>query len=380
MNKSMYWKLPLIFVVLAVTSAYAYSSHEFNQTVLIRDTVNEDLYAAGQSVQVSAKVYGDITAAAQRISIEETVEGDVNVAAEVVTISAPVADDIRAAGRLITISAAVGDHIVAAGETVIIGTKASTQGWVKLAGRQVEVLGNIGKDLTAAGQHVIVGGDIQGNAQITADTIVILSSANIRGKLIYRSPNKPDIQSGAVINGPVEQLPMPDTESVTAAAAKAMFAVLLVFGLALILVGVVYYLAFPHFSLSSARTISEQPLQAIGLGVAVLIVTPFIILLLMMTVIGYLLALCILAVYLLMLLLGILTGMFYFTDLGLRRVFKQVQVSKGKRILVFIATAIILTIMLIIPILGALLLLFILVAGNGALQLQLWRRYTATQT
>ena len=322
------WKLSLVFIMFAITLGYAYSSQEFNQTVVITNEVNEDLYAAGQSVSVTAKINGDITAAAQRISIEEAVEGDVNVAAEVVTITAPIADDIRAAGRLIRISDTVGDHIVAAGDTITIGTRASTRGWVKLAGRQVEVLGDIGNDLVAAGQHVIIGGDIQGDARITADTIVILSTARINGKLVYRSPNKPDIQSGAMINGPVEQLPMPDTESVSEAAVKAIFGVLLVFGMALILAGIVYYLIFPHFSLISARTISEQPLQAIGLGVVVLIIMPFIILLLLMTVIGYLLALCILAVYLVLLLVGMLTGMFYFTDLVLRRMFKKVDISR----------------------------------------------------
>jgi cytoskeletal protein CcmA (bactofilin family) len=379
MNRSMRRKLLLILVMFAITFGYAYSSQEFNQTVIISDSINEDLYTAGQSVSVTARINGDITAAAQRISIEEAVEGDVNVAAEVITISAPIADDIRAAGRLISISAAVGDHIVAAGETITIGTKASTQGWVKLAARHVEVLGNIGNDLVAAGQHVIIGGEIHGNARITADTIVILSSAKISGKLIYRSPNKPDIQPGAKIDGAVEQLPMPDAESVSTAAVKAVFGVLLVFGLALILAGIVYYLVFPHFSLLSARTISEQPLQAIGLGVVVLIILPFIIILLFMTIIGYLLALCILAVYLVVLLVGMLTGMFYFTDLVLRRAFKQVESSKVKYILTFIITSLVLTIILFIPVLGALLLLFMLVAGNGAVQIQLWRRYSAAK-
>ena len=98
-----------------------------------------------------------------------------------------------------------------------------------------------------------------------------------------------------------------------------------------------------------------------------------------MTVIGYLLALTILAVYLVLLLVGMITGMFYFTDLVLRRVFKQVEMSKVKYILTFIVTAIVLSIVLFIPIVGALLLLFMLVAGNGAIQIQLWRRYSAPQ-
>ncbi len=328
MNKSMYGKLFLIFVFLGVMFGYAYASQKFDRIILINNSINEDLYAAGESVRVAARVHGDVTAAAQRVSIEETVEGDVNVAAEVVTISAPVTDDIRAAGRLVSISSTIGDHIVAAGETVTIGSKASTQGWARLAGRRVEILGDIGKDLMAAGQHVIIGGDIEGNAEITADSITILSSAHIKGNLIYRSDNKPDIQSGAVISGAIEQLPMPSSEGVAVAAIAAVMGIILMFGLALIIVGIIYSLIFPQFSLSSARTLADQPLQSIGLGIAALVTTPVIIMLLMITIVGYLLALCILAVYLIFLLLGILTGVFYIADLGLRRLFKTTEAVK----------------------------------------------------
>jgi len=375
MKKPVYGVLSLFLVILSISIGYVYASQEFDRVVLINETINEDLYAAGEAVRVSAPVHGDITAAAQRISIDETVDGDLNLAAEIITVSAPVKDDIRAAGRLINITAPVGDHIVAAGETITISTKASIQGWAKLAGRQVEILGNIGKDLTVAGQHVIIGGTIQGLTEITADTITILSSAHLKGKLIYRSDNKPDIQSGAIIDGAIEQLPIPSSEGVAKAAVTAVIGVILVFGLALITTGIVYSLAFPEFNLGNVRRLTDQPLPSIGLGVAVLIVTPIIIMLLMMTVIGYLLALCLLAVYLLTLLLGILTGVFYIAEFGLQRIFKVAEASKGKRIFAFIAAAIVLAILLLIPILGALLFLFLLIGGIGALHLQLWRQY-----
>ncbi len=378
MNLSMSWKLLISCALFSCLVGYVYSSVKVDQTLIISDIVNDDLYAAGENIQVTARVHGDITAAAQRISIEDTVDGDINIAAEVINILAPIADDMRAAGRLITISAEIGDHLVAAGESITINSKASIQGWARLAGRQLIVLGDINKDLTAAGQHVTIAGHINGDASITADNIVIQSSARINGKLRYRSPNEPDIQSGAEILGGLEQIPMPDTEAVSTAAVQAILGLLLVFGLALIIVGIAYILIFPHFSLASARTISEQTLQSIGLGAAVLITTPFIILLLMMTVVGYLLALCLLAVYLLVILFGLLTGMLYFSDLALRRIFKQAQSSKAKRIVTFIVTTIIIYFLILIPILGALLLLFMLVAGIGAIQLQLWQKYSTS--
>jgi len=374
----MRWKLLFFIAIICTTIGYVYSSQEFEEIVLIRDIVNDDLYTAGQSVQIAARVHGDVTAAAQRISIEETVDGDINAAAEIVTLSAPVGDDVRAAGRLITLSAAVGDHIIAAGESITISSKASVQGWAKLAGRQVTVLGDIGKHLTVVAQHAVIGGKIQGDVEVMADTIVILSTANINGKLIYRSPNKPDIQSGAVINGAIEQQPIP-IEDAGPAALKVAVGILLVSGMALLIFGITYSLLFPHFSLISARTLGEQPLRSIGLGVVVLLVTPFIIFLLMMTVVGYLLALCLLAVFLILLLLGIVTSVLYIADLGLRRMFKKTQTSKGKRILAFMVASIICAILVLIPILGGILLVLMLIAGMGALQIQLWRHYSAAE-
>ena len=67
----------------------------------------------------------------------------------------------------------------------------------------------------------------------------------------------------------------------------------------IILAGLVYYLLFPKFTVTSGRHIETVPLACLGLGFAVLIITPVVIGLLFMLGVGYLIALMLLAAYLL---------------------------------------------------------------------------------
>ncbi len=359
----------LLVLMITASAGTLLIAQEAEEVVIKRGTIEDDIYVAGRSVDVQAQVQGDVTAAGKRVSIDELVTGDVMVAGETVTVRAQVQDDVRAAGRSVTIAGSVAGHVVAAGEIVNIAPAATVGGWAWLAGREVNVAGQVGNELKVAAQIVIVSAEVAGDVELMAEEIRILGGARINGDLIYRSENEPQISEGATIAGDIIAKPVLYQEPEDRGAGFMFLA-------ALAVAAIVYYLLFQAFSVAGAEGLRRAPLSALGTGVAFLFATPFVILLLFATLIGVLVALPLLAYYLVSLLGGLLTGVIYAGDTGLRLMGKAETATKGMRILSIVVALVTLLLIQIIPVIGALAVFVLLLLGLGALQLQIWRTYS----
>jgi len=363
-------------IVLMLFAAFSLQAQDTGQTIIKREPIDRDFYAAGQSVHLLGPVKGDVVIAGQRLTVDGAVTGDVMGAGESVTINGNVLDDIRVAGRLVQINGTVGDHLVAAGETVTLGPSANVGSWAWLAGRQIEILGKVGKQLKVAGEEVTIAGEVGGPVTITAERVRILGDAVIQGPLRVKSPKAPEIATGAKILGDVKYLPTPEVEH--APLAKLVLLAGLVFTLGLILTGIVYYLLFPRFSVASARNIGKAPLPSLGLGFLVLLLTPLLIIVLFSVGVGFLLGILLAAAYLLVVVSGGLTSAIYVSDVALRQLFKKPEPGKGVMVLVLLAAFVLFALVQLIPLLGSLAVFVLSVMGIGALQYQFWQQYKAT--
>lgn len=370
-NIRIYLVIPLLLFSFGVSVLWA---QEAGETVILRGIIEEDLYAAGRVVDIQAEVRGDVVVAGQDVSIDQSVQDDVIAAGEIVDIRATVGDDVRAVGRRVTIAGAVADHIVAAGETVRVLSSSTIGGRAWFAGQRIDVTGNIGRELKAVGKHISVAGEVGGDADLVAEHIEILPGAHIRGQLIYHSPNKPQVHDNARIDGGMIERPMP---FVVEPGTEDQVGVALVFSISLMVAGLVYFLVFPRFSIAAARTIGSDPWKSLALGLALLVTVPFVIFLLLITVVGHLVALVLLAAYLVFMLVGFFSGVFYVADRGLHMIGKREPISRGLRSAGIIITIIVLAIIQLIPILGGLISFLLLLFGLGALNLYSWRVYKA---
>jgi len=359
----------LLTLLIAGSTGTLLFAQDAGEVVVKRGTIEDDIYVAGRSVDIQAQVQGDVVAAGQYVSIDELVAGDVMAAGETVTIRAQVRDDVRAAGRSVTIAGSVAGHVAAAGETVVIAPAATIGEWAWLAGREVNVAGRVGKELKVAAQTVTVSGEVAGDVELMADEILIPASARINGDLVYRSENEPQIAAGAEIAGDIIAKPVLYKEPEGRGAGFVFLA-------ALALAAIVYFLLFPVFSVAGAEGLRGTPFSALGIGVAFLFATPFMILLLFVTLIGVLVALPLLAWYLVSLLGGFLTGVISVGDAGLRLMGKAGSGAKGMRVLSIVVALVALLLIQIIPVVGGLAVFVLFVLGLGALQLQIWRSYS----
>jgi cytoskeletal protein CcmA (bactofilin family) len=356
-------RIPIVAALLLVGSSVA--AQQVGQTVTRRGAIQEDLYLAGGTVDVTADVQGDVVAAGGRILIRQRVTGDVIVAGGSVDVGAEVLDDVRAAGGSVTLRGRISGDAIATGGTVQLQPDATVGGRAWFGGGEVVVAGRIATHLKAAAERIVISGVVLGDAELTAKKIEILPTARITGTLIYRSPQEARIDPAAEIGG-VTRLPVEQLSPIREVVSRVIFlAALAVLGAALIL-------TFPAFALGAVRTLGGEPLKTVGLGVGALVGGPVVASLLMVTVVGLALGIAGLVVYGLALLAGFLTGALYVGDtvLGaLRRAPRTVLGAIGALLIGLLA----ISLAGLIPGVGGLACFALLLFGLGALVLQAYR-------
>jgi hypothetical protein len=122
-------------------------------TVPATETVDGDLYLAGGSVTMDGTVKGDLVAFGGQVTINGSVTGDLMTAGGTVSITGAVDGDIRTAGGQVTVSGPVGEDMLIAGGQTTLASGAT-----------------IGGDLIASGGTVSVGGAVTGNIEASAGT------------------------------------------------------------------------------------------------------------------------------------------------------------------------------------------------------------------
>lgn len=361
----------LLFGGLICLPAYLLLAQDVGERVIKRGVIAEDIYVAGSEVHILADVEGDVTTAGGVVEIGEIVRGDVIAAGGTVTISANVGDDVRAAGGEVTVTGNIGDDAIVAGGSVTLAPEVSVGGRAWIAGGELTISGRIGEELRAAGGSIVIAAEINGDVNLVAESVSIRTPAIVRGNLTYRSPRQADVAEGVTILGEITRQPY-EAEELTPWRRTAVGAV---FFVSLAVATLALYFLFPKFSVAAARIIAASPLHALGLGLAALVTVPFVVILLMASVIGIPLALMFLLLYLITLFVGFLTGIIYVGDAGFRLLQRGREISTGARVLSVIGALVLITLLRFVPFLGALITFALLVFGLGAWTLQSYRTY-----
>jgi len=347
------------FVAAVAVVSWAQDSKD---TLLIEQPVVQDVYAARRDVNVRATIDGDLVAAGQRVTVDGNVTGDIIVAAQDIEIRAKVNDDLRAAGQHIRVTSPVAGHIVAAGQSITISENVGNWAW--LAGDTVEVLGDVGGDLRIRARKITIDAEVDGHAQLIGDELRLGPEANVRGDLRWRSENEADISPEAIIGGEFIEEPLPDFAEEIGTGGGLSFT------LSVIVAVMVLFLLFSRPLRASADRIATHPVVSFALGFAVLTGMPVLALILIFTPLNAWFGLAVLGIYLVMLFLSVLTGLFAVSDLALRRFRSQPAAWQALAAIFF--TVVVVGILAQVPYLGIIAVLTIWLLGVGALCWGTW--------
>ncbi len=377
-------RAPLVILAAALLAGSAAAAPPPVETEAVRTgRFGDDLYVGGRSVRVDAEVVGDLVAAGGDLTLGREVRGDVLAAGRRVTIGGEVGDDVRAAGGDLILGGRLGGDLVAMGGRVTVPPETRVAGRSRLAGGEIDVGGHHGRGIEVYGGHVRLSGETQGDVEVVADVLEVLPQARVGGTLFHATRTPPRIDPAARVAA-VEALPEADwrVEALSRLEGWRGFGVeawgiarpasRLVFWLALLVTGLVALAALPRGTLAAARTVTSDPGKSLGLGLAALVVTPVLALVLALTVVGIWLGLALLALYPIALLGGLVVGVAWLGDLLARRTAGP-NPSRLAQAGWYAVAVLLAAIAGLVPFVGGLVLPLAVVAGVGGIAVALWR-------
>lgn len=335
-------------------------------------TMPDDLYAAGQTVNIGGTVDGDLFGVGSTVTLSGKTTHDAMLTGGTVSVTGSIVDDLRAAGGTVDISGTVGDNASVVGGTVNIVETGKIARNLAVTGGSVNINGVVGKNLLISGGQVTINGKVNGS--VIANNVGQLSigpTAVIRGNLAYTSSQKASIASGAKILGATTYHPMAHRKHRRAPA--TLFGLWLLSLIGAFIVGVIMLAVSPVAVAAIADAARAKPWVALLIGFILVAVVPIALIIIGVTIIGLPLALILFAVYMISLYVarivaGLAIGRWLFARTGNPNASLYGALAVGLLILWVLSA---------IPILGWAISSIALLLGLGALAGQ---RYTMMKT
>ncbi len=331
-----------------------------------------NFYAAGQSVIIAGQVTSDLYVAGNNIEISGIVDGDVLAAGNNIKISGQVKGNVRVVGSTIEVSGTVDRNLAFMGEMMSVTDKAKIGGELSGMAGRLNVFGPVGGNVEGFYRNLLLASSVGRDVEVTVNnkpnkSLEILPSLTVAGDFNYQSDQEAVIPAGASINGKTNftlQTFDKQEQMVKGWQNTGWWLSKVIYLFSLLVVGLVIMTMTKKKSWQTVKIMNSSLGKSLLIGLLMLIVTPFAVGILLMTIIGLPLALIILAVYLFGLYLFAIWTSLYLGKFLSGRLFKQKNISSHWQLVIGTLAFVILV---SIPFIGGLLYFLSLLWTWGAL-------------
>lgn len=302
----------LLLPVLMTASPGMAATFRVGDSVSVTSPTGNDIYIAGGKVVVEENIRGDAVIAGGNIIMRGDVQGDLLVAGGNMVFNGAVTDDARVAGGDITFTERVEGDLIVFGGNVTITRQASIGGDMVVAAGQAVLDGTVGGNLKFAGGNLDLNGEVRGNAIIyrsdsltvngsvggttifSAGEVTLSDSASFGGDVMYWAGNAP-VDFGRVdLSGKATEDPSlksrmkwPSEPKIRRKAIPGLFGIWFLYTTLAGAIAVLILILLPKKLFSPAvESLRSSPLKNLGVGLLYFLVTPFLILFFIITILG----------------------------------------------------------------------------------------------
>ena len=333
-------------------------------TVGPSETIDDDLYAFGNTVVIQGTVNGTVVAAGSNVMVSGAVNGDLFAAGNSVDVTGSVRNSVRAAGSSVQLAGAVGRDALLAGSTLSVAPTAPIAQDLLLGGAMATVGAPVGRNVFGSTSQLTLAAPVHGNVTGQFEDLRLQPGAVINGNLTYTSNRDVQVAPGAAVQGVAQRTPTPAaTEPQRDFAPDALGWIRGLVGVAVL--GLLLVLVFPAAARTSAETIGRAMWPSLGIGFATLLAVPVAALLVFglgLVVGGWWLSLLLLEMYAIKLAVGIVVGGLFVGEWLLARA----KVPALHPAWALLGGVFVLAVVGLIPVLGPLVNVVVLAVGLGA--------------
>ena len=197
----------LVFILIAFAVPFSVDSAEIitntNVDLSSDSSYYENLYVGAGRSNISSYVESDLTIISGESVISNEVGGDVFVAGGYIDFIGKVAGDLRIIGGSVSVSGEVGGDLLIIGADVFVSKNAKLSNDIFLVGGKIVFEGSSPEKIKVVASEVYINGELDGESEITAQSLIIGSSSIINGSFSYYSPQKFIKNDGAQVWGTV---------------------------------------------------------------------------------------------------------------------------------------------------------------------------------
>jgi anti-sigma factor RsiW len=278
----------LSLLLTAAPESQAFEVRRDEQRVIIGpdEVIDDTLIVTADDIVIDGTVTGDLVAAGESLTIRGSVGGVVMAAGESVRLEGDFGGSVFGAGELVDLrGATLAANFFGAGEKVVVHDDAEIGGNAALAGEEVEALGSIAQDLLAAGERITVFGSVGANMRGYGETVELADSATIAGDLTLKTKSEETaiIAPGATVEGATDISGWPEEPSEYATPGFYVGKILQI--LTAFVTGLVLFRLLPALGQAELTGGTEALLTA-AIGALILIATPVLSVVAIVTLIG----------------------------------------------------------------------------------------------
>ena len=259
------------------------------RVLLASGDIHNGWYFAGSGeVDLDGTVNGDAFIAGGVVNMRGTVNGLLVVAGGQVNVMGTVTDRIISAGGTVRLSGKTEKSVFAGGGSVIIERGATVGEYLMAGGSDVQVRGDVERDAKIGATTLKLTGEIKGDLDAGVESFETEEGSTVGGNLTVAAKDSGNIRivPGTVL-GQVHlkagrEAPAPRFLGLT----KGRLAMRIIFFLSLCATALVISFLFPRQLASVGTIINGRPGESVLVGLAALVLVPFITLVLILTVVG----------------------------------------------------------------------------------------------
>lgn len=273
--------LPFLLAAPAANASEMVHGHP-SYTLPAGQTIDTDLFVAGDFVRIDGTVNGDVIVWSGEVEINGHVTGDVIAMGREVRINGQVDGNLREAAQTVYIDGSIGKNVLADAQDFEMGPKGKIGGSFTGAGNTILISGSIGRSVTAAVDDATLDGTFGEDVKIRGVNLHIGPNASIKGTIKYTGRHQAEVDPGAKLASPVaftRPREGPDYSNWKFYWHRAEF-----WGAAF-LFGLVLLFLMPGFFADGLRA-SKKFLPSLGFGILFFVATPIVAILICFTVVG----------------------------------------------------------------------------------------------
>ncbi len=176
----------LVFILLSAFPAHAVFIQSGNIIDLPKDKkIDETVLVSGGTLTVDSDINGDLLCAAKDVIVNGNIKGDILCVAQSIKVNGDIDGNVRVIAQNVEIAGLVTRNLYSLAQNLSLSKFSSVKGDIFFGVQNVDLRGALGRDLLGAGEKLDISGSLFRNAKVTATKIAVYDPAKIGGNFEY---------------------------------------------------------------------------------------------------------------------------------------------------------------------------------------------------